>query len=164
MRHVIILPDLGQTTNEATIRQFLKKPGERVSRGDPILAVSTDKVEMEVESFANGYLRQWLTEEGAVASAMSPVAIVTDTADEAYTPPGNDGKAEPSAAHEKPVAAATTITITKSIAVSVTAAPAARALAKERGIDLSKVQGTGPDGLITKADVLRYAEQLLNSL
>ena len=91
MRHVIILPDLGQTTNEATIRQFLKKPGERVTRGEPILAVSTDKVDMEVESFANGYLRQWLLEEGTLASAMSPVAIVTDTADEPYALPGDDG-------------------------------------------------------------------------
>jgi pyruvate/2-oxoglutarate dehydrogenase complex dihydrolipoamide acyltransferase (E2) component len=90
MRHVIILPDLGQTTNEATIRQFLKKPGDNVSRGDPILAVSTDKVEVEVESFANGYLRHWLVEEGALTSAMSPVAIITDTADEAYAQLGEE--------------------------------------------------------------------------
>lgn len=154
MRHVIILPDLGQTTNEATIRQFLKKPGERVSRGEPILAVSTDKVEMEVESFASGYLRQWLAEEGALASAMSPVAIVTDTADEPYASLGGDSQPAPEP-EEKPV----TATPAKSGKVGLTAAPAARNLAKERGIDLTKLQGTGPDGLITKADVLLWAEQ-----
>ncbi len=154
MRHVIILPDLGQTTNEATIRQFLKKPGERVTRGEPILAVSTDKVEMEVESFAGGYLRQWLAEEGALATAMSPVAIVTDTADEPYAPPEDDSNPAPES-ENKPVAA----TAVKSVAAGVRAAPAARILAKERGIDLGKVPGTGPDGLITKADVLGWAEQ-----
>jgi pyruvate dehydrogenase E2 component (dihydrolipoamide acetyltransferase) len=155
MRHVIILPDLGQTTNEATLRQFLKKPGERVTRGEPILAVSTDKVEMEVESFANGYLRQWLAEEGTLASAMSPVAIVTDTADEPYTAPGDDGKTERVDTQSKPAAAPPTRIST----ARVTAAPAARTLARERGIDLSGVEGTGADGLITRADVLRWAEQ-----
>jgi pyruvate dehydrogenase E2 component (dihydrolipoamide acetyltransferase) len=157
MRHVIILPDLGQTTNEATIRQFLKKPGERVTRGEPILAVSTDKVEMEVESFANGYLRQWLAEEGTLASAMSALAIVTDTLDEPYTSPQDDGKSAPATpvkTEEKPAGAPPA----KNTAVGVTAAPAARTLAKDRGIDLSKVSGTGADGLITKADVLRWVE------
>ncbi len=155
MRHVIILPDLGQTTNEATIRQFLKKPGEHVTRGEPILAVSTDKVEMEVESFANGYLRQWLAEEGTLATAMSPVAIVTDTADEPYAPPGDDAKAVLAETEEKPAVVAEV----KSRTGGVRAAPAARAVAKERGIDLGKVPGTGPDGIISKADVLRWLEQ-----
>ncbi len=155
MRHVIILPDLGQTTNEATIRQFLKKPGDHVTRGEPILAVSTDKVEMEVESFANGYLRQWLAEEGALASAMSPVAIITDSADEAYAQPGDDGNAANPLEREIAAAAAPA----KSAGGSIAAAPAARMLAKESGIDLSKIPGTGPDGLITKADVLRWKER-----
>lgn len=126
-----------------------------MSRGEPILAVSTDKVEMEVESFANGYLRQWLAEEGTLASAMSPVAIVTDTAEEAYVAPGDESKPEQVAAENKPAATPSV----KSGARGVTAVPAARNLAKERGIDLSKVQGTGPDGLITKADVQRWAER-----
>ncbi len=160
MRHLIILPDLGQTTNEATIRQFLKKPGERVTRGEPILAVSTDKVEMEVESFANGYLRQWLAEEGALASAMSPVAIVTDTADEAYAAPGEENKPDQP---NTEVNAAVAAPAKGEAAAAVKAAPAARALAKERGIDLSAIAGTGPDGLITKADVLRGAEQAGNA-
>jgi len=154
MRHLIILPDLGQTTNEAKIRQFLKKPGDAVKRGEPILAVSTDKVEMEVESFANGYLRQWLTEEGAVASAMSPVAVVTDTPDELYALPGNNGN-EPQRAVEATPGGA----IPKGDRGGIVAVPAARVLAKERGIDLSKIAGSGPEGLITKADVLRSTEK-----
>jgi pyruvate dehydrogenase E2 component (dihydrolipoamide acetyltransferase) len=160
MRHVIILPDLGQTTNEATIRQFLKKPGDNVSRGESILAVSTDKVEMEVESFANGYLRHWLVEEGALTSAMSPVAIITDTADEAYAETGEEEMSTPEPPKVESAAKAPVLSGTSG---PVTAAPAARALAKERGIDLSNVQGTGPDGLITKADVLRFAEGSENS-
>ncbi len=153
MRHLIILPDLGQTTNEATIRQFLKKTGDAVKRGEPILAVSTDKVEMDVESFANGYLRQWLTEEGAVASAMSAVAVVTDTPDEPYAQPGNNGNDPQAPAEATPAAA-----IPQGKRGGPVAVPAARALAKERGIDLSKIKGSGPEGLITKADVSRWGE------
>jgi pyruvate dehydrogenase E2 component (dihydrolipoamide acetyltransferase) len=156
MRHVIILPDLGQTTNEATIRQFLKQPGEAVRRGEPILAVSTDKVEMEVESFANGYLREWLTEEGSLASAMSAVAIVTDGVDEPYVLPGANGDSAAAAVVPK---AAAKPSPEKAVSGRISAAPAARALAKERNIDLSQISGTGPDGLITKADVLSAAER-----
>lgn len=155
MKHTIILPDLGQTTNEATIRQLLKKPGDRVHQGEPILAVSTDKVEAEVESFANGYLREWLTSEGAVASAMAPVAIITDSVDEAYE--RSDQCASPTETRietgpHRPVASTTTPN-------DVIAAPAARMLAKNQGLDLSKIPGTGAGGMITKADILRWQAQ-----
>src|ERR1700734_3341669 len=98
MQHNIILPDLGQTTSEAKIVQWLKKPGDYVSRGEPIVAVETDKVDMEVEAFESGYLRKWLVEEGTMASALAPVAILTDTAEEAYDQLGGEKpKAAPTA-------------------------------------------------------------------
>ena len=73
MQHNIILPDLGQTTSEAKIVQWLKKPGDYVSRGEAIVAVETDKVDMEVEAFESGYLRVLLVMEGSMASALAPV-------------------------------------------------------------------------------------------
>ena len=84
MRHLILLPDLGQTTSEATVLQWLKQIGQKVSRGEPLLVVQTDKVDMDVESFVDGYLREVLVAEGTIATALKPVAILTDAAEEDY--------------------------------------------------------------------------------
>jgi pyruvate dehydrogenase E2 component (dihydrolipoamide acetyltransferase) len=151
MQHNIILPDLGQTTSEAKIVQWLKKPGDHVSRGEPIVAVETDKVDMEVEAFESGYLRELLAEEGSMASALAAVAILTDMPEENYDLPGQkaDAAAAPAAQVAVPPA---------NPARSGNAAPAARALAKELGVDLMQVKGTGPKGLITRADVQRFVE------
>jgi pyruvate dehydrogenase E1 component alpha subunit len=65
----------------------LKKPGEYVKRGEPLLSVETDKVNMDVEAFDSGYVRELLVEQGEVASALSAVAILTDTQDEPYEQP-----------------------------------------------------------------------------
>jgi pyruvate dehydrogenase E2 component (dihydrolipoamide acetyltransferase) len=152
MRHIIILPDLGQTTSEARVLQLLKRAGEPVSRGEPIVAVSTDKVDMEVESFENGYLREWLVKEGAVATALSALAILTDTPEEPYELPADTAPE----AEAPPVPAAI---VPERRNAQVIAAPAARALAKELGLDLKTLKGTGAGGLITKADVQRFTEQ-----
>src|SRR5262245_56931773 len=84
MRHVILLPDLGQTTSEAKVLKWWKQPGEKVVRGELLLVVETDKVDMDVESFADGYLRETLVEPGTVVAALKPVAIRTDSLDETY--------------------------------------------------------------------------------
>jgi pyruvate dehydrogenase E2 component (dihydrolipoamide acetyltransferase) len=152
MQHNIILPDLGQTTSEAKIVQWLKKPGDLVSRGEPIVAVATDKVDMEVESFESGYLRKLLVAEGSMVSALASVAILTDTPEEAYDGLGEQ-KAMPAPA--APVAQSAVAPTTQPRG---NAAPAARALARDLGVDLAQVEGTGPKGLITRADVLRFSE------
>jgi pyruvate dehydrogenase E2 component (dihydrolipoamide acetyltransferase) len=124
MRHVILLPDLGQTTSEAKVLSWWKKPGERVLRGEPLLAVETDKVDMDVESFVDGYLREALVAAGGVATALQPVAILTDDPDENY---------------------------------DAGASPAAKSLARELGVELDAVSGTGPDGLVVRKDLERIA-------
>ncbi|MFN7992894.1 MAG: dihydrolipoamide acetyltransferase family protein [Bryobacteraceae bacterium] len=159
MQHNIILPDLGQTTSEAKIVQWLKKPGEHISRGEPIVAVETDKVDMEVEAFQSGYLRQVLVAEGAMATALAPVAILTDTLAEDYDPPG-------AAKADAPFAAAfpgaeRQVNVPRG---RVNAAPAARILAREMEVDLARIEGTGPGGLITRADVRRAGEATLKSV
>jgi len=136
MRHVILLPDLGQTTSEATVLKWWKQPGEKVLRGEPLLAVETDKVDMDVESFVDGFLRQVLVESGAIATALKPVAIVTDSLEEAYDVP------------DAPAAVK---------ARRVEAAPAAKSLARELGIEFTALTGTGPGGLIVQKDVRRHA-------
>src|SRR5579884_3243219 len=95
MKHEIIMPDLGQTAAEGKIIRWLKRPGEKVAQGDPILEVETDKVTMEVESYQGGYLRALLVNEGE----MAPIAILTDEPEEAYdgTPLGGMAPATESA-------------------------------------------------------------------
>jgi pyruvate dehydrogenase E2 component (dihydrolipoamide acetyltransferase) len=151
MRHVILLPDLGQTTSEATVLKWWKQPGEKVLRGEPLLAVETDKVDMDVESFVDGFLRQVLVESGAIATALKPVAIVTDSLDETYDVPA-EAPAVSAASPAAPAPAAA------AMAQRIGAAPAAKSLARKLGIELGALTGTGPGGLIVQKDVRRHAD------
>jgi len=158
MIHTIVMPDLGQTTAEGKILRWLKSLGEKVSKGDHLLEVETDKVTMEVESYASGYLRQLLATEGQMVSAMTPIALVTDTLEEPLEP--SEQKVSASTPAAEPVAEAPRAAAPSPAGLSV--APAARALAKELGIDLALVRGTGPGGLITRKDVEKIQERLHN--
>jgi len=152
MKHTIIMPDLGQTTSEAKVVRWLKDLGDKVSAGEPLLEVETDKATMEVEAYVGGYLRKRLAEEGNLVSAMSPIAILTDSSEEALEEePRTVSLAESRpASRQAPAAGAAR-------SKPVAAVPAARARAKELGIELASVPGTGPNGVITRADVERFA-------
>jgi len=156
MKHIIIMPDLGQTTSEAKIVSWLKKPGDKLAMGEPLLEVETDKATMDVEAYVGGFLRRKLANEGEMVAASNPVAILTDTPDEQF-----DDDVRPKARSAAPVAAAERAQVTMSGTVSgnVAAVPAARMLAKQLGVELSAVPGSGLQGLITKADVERFVSQ-----
>jgi pyruvate dehydrogenase E2 component (dihydrolipoamide acetyltransferase) len=124
--------------------------------GEPLLEVETDKATMDVEAYVGGFLRKKLANEGDMVAASNPVAILTDTFDEEF-----DEDVKPKAKTTAPVA-----TMERSqpadaapVSASVAAVPAARMLAKQLGIELAKVSGTGPQGLITKQDVERCVAQ-----
>jgi pyruvate dehydrogenase E2 component (dihydrolipoamide acetyltransferase) len=173
MKHTIILPDLGQTTSEAKVVRWLKAVGERLSTGEPLLEVETDKATMDVEAYVGGYLRQQLLGEGEIAVALSPVAILTDTADEAFEDePPSSSRDERSglapvdkgmeALRKPPVPLAAGGGSSEPRAKPIAAAPAARLRAKELAIDLSEISGSGPNGLITKTDVEAFAKRAQN--
>jgi pyruvate dehydrogenase E2 component (dihydrolipoamide acetyltransferase) len=157
MTHTIVMPDLGQTTTEGKILKWLKQPGEKISKGDHLIEVETDKVTMEVESYVSGYLRQSLAAEGEMVSAMTPIALVTDSPEEPIAQVKT--KASVSAPTTEPAAATTPLANPPSPS-GMSVAPAARALAKELGIDLNLVSGTGPGGLITRKDVEAFAQRM----
>ena len=153
MVHTITMPDLGQTVSEGKILRWLKKPGDKVSRGEFLLEVETDKVTMEVESYVSGYLRAILIEQGQMGSALSPIAIVTDGSDEPFEHPlEGSGNRDSSAG-----ASGSTPSKASSLSQKVLAAPAAISAARESAVDLAVVPGTGPGGLITRRDVERFA-------
>jgi len=155
MKHVIILPDLGQTTSEARIVSWLKNSGDKVAMGEPLLEVETDKATMYLEAYVGGYLRKKLAGEGEIVAATNPVAIVTDTPEESFE---EEAEARPASVvpAAKPLSVTGTATV---VSEPVAAVPAARALARRLGIDLKRISGSGPGGLITSADVERFASR-----
>ena len=156
MKHVIIMPDLGQTSSEAKIVSWLKQPGDKVAMSEALLEVETDKATMDVEAYVGGFLRKKLANEGEMVAASNPVAILTDTPDEDF-----DEDLKPKSKSAEPVATTGRVqTMASAPSVgNIAAVPAARVLAKQLGIELSKVRGTGPQGLITKADVEGHASR-----
>ena len=164
MTHTVTMPDLGQTVAEGKIVRWLKKPGDSLSKGEALLEVETDKVTMEVECYKAGYLRVILVSEGEIASAMSPIAILTDRPDEAYenaatgdaVTAGSLPHSVPSPPTADPSRIATPVSSPAAVAngsTRVPATPAAKSRARESGLNLRRVVPSRPDGLITRHDV-----------
>jgi len=164
--HEIKLPQLGQTVEEATITQWLKKEGDTVAVGDVLFTVQTDKAEIECESTAAGVLRKILVPEGVEKPVLSVVAWVGG-ADEAMpemaaeTPAAkaNDtDKLGPAPTHtdSKPTTSAPVSSIQnpQSKIQNAGVSPRARKAAAAKGIDPATLTGTGPQGRVIEADVL----------
>ena len=158
-----ILPMLGQTMEEGTITKWLKKEGDAVEKGEPLVEVMTDKVNMEVESPASGILRKIIAKEDETIPVMGPLAVI-GTADE----PIDDLLLEESEAPAKAKApdilspAPSAVLEPKPAAVPtsrVFISPRARRLAKELGISADALagKGSGPSGRVIEKDVLACA-------
>jgi pyruvate dehydrogenase E2 component (dihydrolipoyllysine-residue acetyltransferase) len=146
------LPRLGQGMESGTIVRWLKSEGEEVAKGEPLYELDTDKVTQEVEAEASGVLLKIAISEGEVEVGRTIAFIGAEgesvTAVEAPAPAKPREEAPPAPKEETRVSEPTTNGRVK-------ASPLARRLARERGIDLASVQGTGPDGRIVAEDVER---------
>ena len=146
----IVMPKLDQAMEKGTIGEWLKKEGDRVEKGEPILRIDVDKASFELEAERSGYLRKILYGEGETVEVGKVIAYISDSMDEAIP------EEEPITVEEaKPVKE-----VEKVEEVEVKASPLAKKLAREKGIDLSKVKGSGPGGRILAKDVLAYIESL----
>lgn len=143
MSKEFVMPKLGMTMEEGTITKWLKKEGDKVEKGEPIVEIMTDKVNMEVESPYDGTLLKIVAKEGDVVPILQPIAIIGEE--------GEEVRAEEPKIEEKEEKAKVEEEVIK-------ASPAAKRLAREAGIDLSLIKGTGPDGRIVEKDVLAYIE------
>ncbi|WP_319402487.1 dihydrolipoamide acetyltransferase family protein [uncultured Anaeromusa sp.] len=143
MASEIIMPQLGLTMTEGTVGKWKKQVGDTVAVGDALVEIMTDKITSEVESPEAGVLRVICAEEGAEVPVKGLLAII-GTADEAISAPG----AAPAAAAGAVAAPAAP--------KEIKASPAAKRMAAEKGIELSLVVGTGPDGRIQASDVEKY--------
>ncbi|MFL0803161.1 MAG: 2-oxoglutarate dehydrogenase complex dihydrolipoyllysine-residue succinyltransferase [Agarilytica sp.] len=133
-------PTFPESVQDGSIATWYKQPGEAVSRDELLVDIETDKVVLEVVAPADGSLADIKKGEGDTVLSNEVIAIFTAGDAPAADASGASAAAEPAAASS----------------AEVIAAPAARKLAEERGIDLSQVTGTGKDGRITKEDVSKY--------
>ncbi|MGC9467603.1 MAG: 2-oxo acid dehydrogenase subunit E2 [Anaerolineae bacterium] len=164
MVYEVILPKLGQTVEEGRIVEWLKQEGDEVSRGDVLFTVETDKAVLDVEATRKGYLRKILVPEGEMRSVLSVVAYMTRSPDEpleevAEEPTAAAGEPESTAVEEKaepgPVPEAESAPSREG---RIFASPRARKYAREYGVDIADVEGTGPNGRIIEQDVVAYLE------
>ena len=146
------VPVLGESITEATLGQWLKKPGEPVAVDEPIASLETDKVAVEVPSPVAGIMGAYAVEEGATVNVGAVIGSIDA---------GTGAAAAPVAASA--VAPAVTSTAAPAPAAAsensdLPLSPAVRRLVLELGIDPSKIKGTGKDGRLTKEDVVAAAK------
>jgi len=150
------MPALAQTSDELRLTAWLKTEGEQVTEGEPLFEAETDKAELEVEATASGTLLRCLAGPGETVSTGTVVAWIGHPGEDLpQAGPGVPG----AAAVARPDRAPATVSSPASVSAAdssprLPATPAARVLAREHGIDLAQVTGSGPGGRIERRDVL----------
>ncbi len=147
------VPDLGEGI-EATISRWLVQEGDTVKEGDILLELATDKVDTEVPAPASGTVLKILRSEGELVSPGEALLVLGEPGEEVGAPaaPTREPAPQPEKAPEAPAEAP------EPAREPAKATPVARRMAQEEGVPLETIQGTGPGGQVTKADVLRYLE------
>ena len=155
MAYEVVMPQMGADMKEGTLIRWLKNEGDEVTRGEAIAEIETDKANIEIEAFAGGVFRKTLAQPGDVVAVGQVIAVIGSADDdvskyeaERAPEPAMAGAARPAA-----VAAAPAKEAAPRGNGHVRASPVARRMAQEKGIDLSRVSGTGPEGRITREDV-----------
>ena len=155
MAKEVVMPKLGLTMTEGTVSKWLKKVGDEVKEGEPLFEVETDKLTNTIEASASGVLRHIFVEEGTTVPLFGKLAIIAAADEDISALLGGAAPASPAQAPEAAAAPAPAAPA-RAPGERIVAAPAAKKLAKELGIDLALVAGTGPNGRITLEDVKNY--------
>ena len=153
----IKVPTLGESVVEATVARWMKQAGEAVQADEPVVELETDKVTLEVPAPVAGTLSDIVAAEGSTVSVDAVLAILDDKAVAAAAPAAKPAEAPapvstPASTPAAPTPAAAAPATTAS--ADQTLSPAVRRLVTENNLDVSKINATGKDGRLTKADVL----------
>src|ERR1700676_3472422 len=166
----IIMPQMGESIVEGTITKWLKKPGDKIQRDEPLFEISTDKVDAEIPAPASGVLQEIKVSEGTTVGVNTVVGTISVDGETAAAPT----KAAPAASapaakeekkEEKKPAAAPTSTASappaqeSSEEEEARSSPLVRKIAREHGVSLSQISGTGLGGRITKQDIMSFVER-----
>ena len=177
----IFMPALSSTMTEGKIVEWLKQPGDKVARGESVLVVESDKADMDVESFQDGYLAAVLMPAGSTAPVGETIGLIVETEAEiaeakakapsvpaaaaapAQAPPAPAPSPAPTASAPTPAPAPTPVAPAPVSAVvndgRIVASPRAKKLATQMGVDLATVRGSGPHGRIQAEDVEKATGQ-----
>jgi pyruvate dehydrogenase E2 component (dihydrolipoyllysine-residue acetyltransferase) len=151
----IVMPRLSDSMEEGTVTRWLVEAGAKVARGQPLVEIDTDKATMEYESESDGVLLQILVGEGETAPIGTPIARIGAPSEaETGAAPEPPSEQKPSSAQPAPPVLPTRH---GRRAPRANASPVARRIAKELGVQLDHVEGTGPSGLVTREDIERAA-------
>jgi pyruvate dehydrogenase E2 component (dihydrolipoamide acetyltransferase) len=161
----VIMPQMGESIFEGTITKWLKKPGDKVQRDEPLFEISTDKVDAEIPAPASGVLQEIKVAEGNTVQVNTIVGTISADGESAASAkaaappppaPATVEKKEPS----KPAAAEPAFHAeVETHDEDVRSSPLVRKIARENNVDLSQVTGTGLGGRITKQDIMAFIEK-----
>jgi pyruvate dehydrogenase E2 component (dihydrolipoamide acetyltransferase) len=145
----VVMPRLDPGMQSGKIVEWLKKEGEQVKKGEPILVVEGEKTTFEIEAPESGLLTRILAKPGDDVPVTQAVAIIGEPTTRSESPPQQQ-TTHPTPSEVSPQ----TATTPQPARQQVIASPAARRLAQEQGVDISQVTGTGPGGRITSEDIM----------
>lgn len=158
--HEVFMPALSSTMTEGKIVSWVKSPGDKVEKGETVVVVESDKADMDVESFYEGFLAHILVQAGETAPVGAAIAYVSETQEEITSAKILGGGAT---VPTPPVAAVSSPVVPVAVTVSqngsnhqqgrLVVSPRARKLAKELKVDLNNLQGSGPYGRIITGDI-----------
>ena len=159
----IVMPQMGESIFEGTITKWLKKPGDKVQRDEPLFEISTDKVDAEIPAPASGVLQDIKAAEGSTVQVNTVVGTIAGDG-EAAAPAKSAAKKEEAPAPAKTQAAAPAPTPAPAAHDEesyddVRSSPLVRKMAREHGVDLNRVTGTGTGGRITKQDIQAFLDK-----
>lgn len=158
----ILLPKMGESVMEATITDWLKKPGDKIEKDEVFVTIGTDKVDSELPSEYEGVLKALLVEEGDEVKVGHPIAILEVSVDTVV----HTERVEVEATEEVVASAEVELLETKSLDGSSFLSPVVRRIAAENGLeieDLRKITPTGENGRIRKVDILKYLNRDVQS-
>jgi len=163
--HEVFMPALSSTMTEGKIVSWVKSPGDKVEKGETVVVVESDKADMDVETFYEGFLAHIIVEAGETAPVGSAIAFIAETEAEIETAKSlanSGGVAASATSSPEAIPAGTASVATPALASQngsnhkegrLVASPRARKLAKELKVDLTTLQGSGPHGRIVAEDV-----------
>jgi pyruvate dehydrogenase E2 component (dihydrolipoamide acetyltransferase) len=162
----VIMPQMGESIFEGTITKWLKKPGDKVQRDEPLFEISTDKVDAEIPAPVSGVLQEIKVSEGTTVQVNTVVGTISDggsaAAAKASAPasaPAEKKEAAKPAPTPPPQPAAEVRHEAEIHDEDVRSSPLVRKIARENNVDLSQVTGTGLGGRITKQDIMAFIER-----
>ncbi|MEH2399826.1 dihydrolipoamide acetyltransferase family protein [Nostoc sp.] len=168
--HEVFMPALSSTMTEGKIVSWVKSPGDKVEKGETVVVVESDKADMDVETFYEGFLAHIIVEAGETAPVGSAIAFIAETEaeiEQAKSLANSDGVAANATSSPEPIPATASAATPALVSQNgsnhkegrLVASPRARKLAKELKVDLTTLQGSGPHGRIVAEDIEALSNQ-----